>query len=314
MYAINLEAAQAGSVVSSAEPFIHSALTIVGMLWVSFRIDPLMALLALCVMPFLYYSVGYYIRHIQQPLYDTKMMEGDSMSIVHDAMAMVPITAAFGREDHEVRRYMRKGAETADSRIRITVRQSLFSLAVNMITAIGTALVLGFGAQHVLQHKLSVGQLLVIIAYIAAVYKPLESISYTLGAMQDSLVGVRMAFEVRDVEPLIKDAPNARPIGRSRGHVTFEAVNFNYPTRPGVLNDISFDAQPGQVIAVVGPTGAGKTTLVSLLLRFYDPSHGRILLDGRDIKGITLRSLREQIAFVPQEPLLFWGTVAENIR
>jgi ABC-type multidrug transport system fused ATPase/permease subunit len=241
-------------------------------------------------------------------------MEGESLSIIHEALSMLRVIVAFGREDHEHRRFRTQGEKTIKGRIRVTVWQTLFSLVVNMTTAAGTALVLGVGAALVVDGALTVGQLLVVMAYIALVYHPLETISTTLGSLQDQVISVRMAFKILDTEPEIRDAPDAVAIDRARGRVAFEGVNFHYQGRTDTLRDISFEAEPGQVVAIVGPTGAGKTTLMSLIPRFYDRQQGRILLDGTDTRKLTLKSLRAQISVVLQEPLLFSGTIAENIR
>ena len=149
---------------------------------------------------------------------------------------------------------------------------------------------------------------------IAAVYKPLQTISYTIGTLQDKFVSLRAAFNLLDTVPDIKDAPHARPLQQARGHIVYEKVDFHYDGRNATLKDISFEAKPGQVIGVVGPTGAGKSTLISLLPRFYDPQQGRILLDGVDTRQLTLKSLRHHVSLVLQEPLLFSGSIAENIR
>src|SRR5262249_24378705 len=173
-----------------------------------------------------------------------------------------------------------RGAVAA--RMRLTMRQTIFAMVVDMITATGAALVLGFGAYHVLERRLTVGDLTVILFYIGMVYKPLEAISSTVGGLQDTFVTLKMTFQLLDVEPDINAAPGAVSIARSRGHLVFDGVHFNYETRADTLKDISFEARPGQVIALVGPTGAGKTTLMSLIPRFYDLKAGRILLDGAD--------------------------------
>jgi ATP-binding cassette, subfamily B, bacterial len=314
MYGINFEAAAAGAVIMAIEPLAQGALTIIGMVWISFQIDHTLALLSMTVVPFLYYSVGYYARRIQPRLLEVKGMEADSLSIVHDAMSMLRVIVAFGRENHEVRRFRRQGERAVEARIRLTVRQTMFSLAVSMITATGTALVLGFGAYHALQGQLTAGQLLVVLSYVAAVYKPLEAISHTVGSLQDRFVGLQMAFHVLDTQPVVKNVPHARKLEKAGGHVTFEHVSFSYPGRVDTLKDISFEAPAGQVVALVGPTGAGKTTLINLLPRFYDPSAGRVLLDGIDIREVTLESLRSQISLVPQEPILFTGTILDNIH
>jgi ATP-binding cassette, subfamily B, bacterial len=314
MYAINFQADAAASLTMTLQPLAQSFLTLAGMLWIVLRIDPTLALLSLVVVPFLYYSVRYYSTKIEPRLEEVKGMEGETLSIIHEAMSMLRVIVAFGREDHEHRRFREQGRRAVDARVGVTVRQTLFSLAVNSTTAAGTALVLGFGAYQALQGRLTVGQLLVVMSYIAAVYQPLESISYTIGSLQNQFVSLRMAFNLYDTKPDITDRPGAVTTDKVQGHIRFENVHFSYTGRTDTLKNVSFEVQAGQVVGMVGPTGAGKSTLVSLIPRFYESTEGRILLDGRDIREYTLHSLREQISVVHQEPMLFSGTIEENIR
>lgn len=314
MYGINFEADAAGGLVMAVQPLVQSALTLIGMVWILLRIDPVLALVSLAIVPMLYYSVGYYANRIQPQLVTVKNMEADCLSIIHEAMQMVRVITAFGREEHENRRYYDQGNRAVDGRIKVTFRQTLFSLAVSMTTAIGTSLVMGLGAWHALTGRLTTGDLLVVLAYVADVYKPLEAISYTIGSLQDRFVSLKMAFHIFETEPTIQEIPEPIHVDRTEGRVTFESVSFSYPGRDTTLRDITFEVQAGQVVAIVGPTGAGKTTLMSLLIRFYDPNEGRILLDGIDLRHLTLESLRSQISLVPQEPLLFTSTIADNIR
>jgi len=198
--------------------------------------------------------------------------------------------------------------------VKLTVRQTMFSLGVNTITAAGTAAVLGFGGWHVMRGDLTIGQLMVIIGYIAAVYKPLETISTTIASLQEISVALDASFGLLDTPVEIKDTPGAKPMRQCEGWVRFEGVNFAYRDRNRTLEDINFEVKPGQVVGIVGQTGAGKTTLVALLPRFYEPHSGRIVIDGEDIRNITLQSLRDHFSIVLQEPLLFSGSIAENIR
>jgi ABC-type multidrug transport system fused ATPase/permease subunit len=230
-------------------------------------------------------------------------------------MAMLRVIVSFGREQYEFDRFREQGERAVDERVKLTVRQTLFTLLVNTITAAGTAIVFGYGFYLVLEGQLQVGKLIVLLSYVAAVYQPLEQISGSVGLLHTELVQLRGSFQLLDTTPEVGEDPDAIELGRrSRGEVVYDGVNFSYRGRKDTLHDVSFRAEPGQRIAIVGPTGAGKTTLISLLVRLYDPREGRIWLDGIDLKKLKLHSLRDQISVVLQEPLLFSGTVAENIR
>jgi ATP-binding cassette, subfamily B, bacterial len=304
----------AGDLLIGLPPLVQSFLTVIGMFVIAITIDPVLALLALTVVPVIYYSVGLYSNRIVPRLRHVRALEWQTLSIVFEAMAMLRVVAAFVREGYEFRRFRAQGETAADARIKLTVRQTLFSLVVNTWTAGGTALVLGVGAYHVLTGHLTIGQLMVFLAYIAAVYGPLETISSSIGSMQQQLVTLQGAFYVLDAVPDIADAPDSVELSNIRGAVAFEGVGFAYGGRNQTLKDITFSVLPGQRIAIVGPTGAGKTTLISLIKRFHDAKTGRVLVDGIDVKKLKLKSLREQVSVVLQVPELFSGTIAENIR
>jgi ABC-type multidrug transport system fused ATPase/permease subunit len=314
IFAINNQGSAAAGLVMAMPPLVQSALLLCGMFWVSFQIDATLTLLSLTVVPLIYYAISYYMRHIQKRLHKVKGMEAESLSMIHEAMQMLRVITAFGREGHEFRRFRDHGERTVSERISVTVQQTAFSLFINSATALGTALVLGVGGYFTLQGRLTVGDLLVVMSYIAMVYKPLEQITKSMSAIQEKVVGLSIACRLLDHEPEIRDVPGARAIDTAKGGIAFEDVSFSYRGREGTLRHISFDAPPGTVVAVVGPTGAGKTTLVSLIPRFYEPTSGRILLDGSDIRTVSLVSLRQQISIVLQEPLLFAGSIADNIR
>jgi ATP-binding cassette subfamily B protein/subfamily B ATP-binding cassette protein MsbA len=227
---------------------------------------------------------------------------------------MLRVIVAFGREDHEHQRFRDQGQTAVDERVKLTVSQSLYTLGVQTATAAGTSLVLAFGAWHVLHGDLTIGEMLVVMTYIASVYQPLEQISTTIGMIHEQLVQFNASLALLDTDPEVVEKPNAVELGRARGRVTARGVGFAYQGRKRTLDGISFDAAPGERIAIVGHTGAGKSTLMSLLVRFYDPHQGSIAVDGIDIRDIRLHSLRDQISVVLQDPLLFSGTIAENIR
>jgi ATP-binding cassette subfamily B protein len=314
IYIINSLGSAAPSLAMTVLPLLQSVLTLIGMFWIALNLDRDLALVSLVIVPFLYYSVRYYTRNIQQPIYRVRMMEGETLSIIHEAISMLRVIVAFGRERSEFARFREQGDQAVSARVKLTVRQTLFSLAVNTTTAVGGAIVLGLGAYHVMLGRLTVGELLIVLSYVASVYAPLQSISGTIGSLQDQFVNLALAFDLLDKQPDIQDEPGAQPISRAAGRLTFDHVHFNYKGRVDTLKDLTFDVDEGQVIAIVGPTGAGKTTLASLLPRFYDATAGRILLDGIDIRHLTVESLRHQISIVLQEPLLFSKTIADNIR
>ncbi|HTL56545.1 MAG TPA: ABC transporter ATP-binding protein [Candidatus Limnocylindrales bacterium] len=314
IYMINSQGDAPAGLIMTIPMLAESALTLVGMFWISFHMDWELSLISLAIVPFLYYSVGYYATHIQGRLQGVRTLEAESLAVIHESLSMMRVIVSFGREEHEYRRFRQQTDSAVAARVQVTLRQTIFSMVVNMITALGSTLVLGLGAYHVIAGRLTVGQLLVVIAYIAAVYKPLETISYTIGSLQDRFISLKNTFDFLDREPDIKDKPRARTLPFSHGRITYDNVHFSYSGRTDTLKEISFEARPGQIIGLVGPTGAGKSTLVSLLPRFYDPQQGRILLDGVESHDLTLKSLRRHISIVLQEPLLFSGTIAENIR
>ena len=314
MYAINYQASAVGAIAVAALPLAQNVLTVVGMGFIAYRFDATLALLSLTVVPAIYYSTRIYASRVEPRLRQVRTLEGNSLSIVHEAISMLRVIVAFGRERYEHERFRTQSREAVDARIDVTVRQTGFSLGVNLLTAVGTAIVIAYGAHLVLEGGLTVGELLVVLAYIGAVYRPLEEISGTAAGLQEELISLEAAVQLLDTDVEVKDPVDGFVFDRAAGEVAMRDVQFNYPGRVDTLKDISFDAPAGEVVAIVGPTGAGKSTLVGLIPRFFDPQDGRVLLDGIDIRDITLESLRRQISIVLQEPLLFSGTIAENIR
>jgi ATP-binding cassette, subfamily B, bacterial len=308
------EAEAAGTLLMTILPLAQSAVMLVGMFVITYRIDPVLALLSITIVPFVYYSIGYYSRKIIPRLTDVRTLEWNTASILFESMAMLRVVAAFARERHLHSRFRERGSLTADARVGVTIRQALFSLSVSTCTAAGTALILGVGALNVLEHRLTVGELLVVLSYIAAVYQPLQTISSTAGSLQTQLIAIQGACMILDEPPEIDDRDGAVALTSPLGAVEFEDVYFSYPGREETLTAIDFQVEAGQRVALVGPTGAGKTTLVSLLMRFYDVGAGRVRVDGWDVRDLTLRSLRENVSVVLQVPQLFSGTVADNIR
>ena len=313
MYRINNQADSVGQIVVALPALAQSLLTLIGMLWIAYRLDPVLALVAVGIVPFVYLSVHYYADRIEPQLLKVRGMEGQNLSIVHEALAMLRVIVSFGREKHEFERFRRQGEETVDARIKLTVRQTGFQLAVSLITAVGTAAVLGVGALRVIKGHISAGELLVVMSYVAAVYAPLETLTNSMTTFQENFISFDHSLKLLDTPLDVKEKDDARALERCAGSVEFDGVGFSYKSRPDTLRNVSFSIAAGEAVAIVGPTGAGKSTLVSLVPRLYDPQHGRVLIDGIDVKDLTLQSLRAQFSIVLQEPLLFSGTIAENI-
>ena len=315
MYRINFEAKAVGEMSVALPPLAQSVLTLIGMFVIAFRIDPTLALLSLVAVPFVSYSTSYYGKHIEPRLIKVRDLESKSLTIVNDTFSMLRVICAFNREDHEHALFQQQGKDAVDARVNITVRQTVFSLAVALSTAAGIALILGFGAHDVLRHRLTAGELLVVLAYIHSIYQPLSTISSTLASFQNHLIGIKYAQELLDVRPDVADLPGAQALpGRARGEIELRGVQYSYKGREPALRNVSFRVAAGEVVGIVGPTGAGKSTLVSLLPRFLDPSEGAVLLDGHDLRSLTVASVRAQVSLVQQEPLLFPRSISENIR
>ena len=301
-------------IVSGGLPLLGSVLNLCLMFFILWRLDYVLALLALAVVPALATCVRYYLGPLEAESQKVLERESDIMVRAEQVFHALPLIKAFVREADESRRYQEHGQIALKARLKLTNKETLFGLIVGTVTAGGTALTLTVGALRVLQGHITVGHLLVTVAYLAAVYDPLHTISYTVGAMQSSLAGARRVlsiFALEAEEDAQSDMPPMPPI---QGHVRFENVSFGYDPKAPVLKNVSLDAPPGSLVAIVGPTGAGKTTLAGLILRFFAVQQGRILIDGIDTRTVSVTTLRNQISLVPQDSTLFPASVADNIR
>jgi ABC-type multidrug transport system fused ATPase/permease subunit len=300
-------------VIGGVFPLAMAAIKLLVMFVILVRLDLTLALLSLVVVPFLWMALRFYARRMVDRAERVKALESSLVERMYEILSSIKVVKSFAREGHELARFRAAGDDTMRARLRLTWQESLFSVVVSAITLSGTALVLGVGGLHVLQGTLTVGSLLVVIAYLASVYTPLSSIAHTTGSLQQAVVSARRVRETMALTPEPFDVAGARDASSIAGDIRFEGVGFAYDART-ILKDVTFEAKPGELVALVGLTGAGKTTLASLLPRFFEPTTGRITIDGVDVREYDLRSLRERIALVPQEPVLFAGSIADNIR
>lgn len=292
---------------------LSAGLTLVGMFWVVLTIDWQLALLALSIAPILYLSVTIYGKFFRDRSRRVKEMESGAQTIMEEVLSCLRVVKAFGQEEREQKRFEDQSWAALFARLRLSVQQSIFSSAVGFATKLTRSAVLVIGALQVLSGNLKLGYLLMINDYVGRIHGPMEDIGQTLTDMQLSMASAERVLEVLDTEPEIQDRPGAKSLPSVQGAVAFEDVEFAYTADHPVLKGISFTARPGEVVAVVGPTGAGKTTLASLIARFYDPKAGRVTLDGHDLRDLSIQTLRDHIALVIQEPILLSTTIRDNI-
>ncbi len=299
--------------VNGIFPFLTAAITIASMIYVTARIDWQLALVALAVSPILFLAARTYRQRLRRGWGDAKQLESGAMSVVQEVLAAMRVVKAFGQEHYEQERFICQSSKGLRARVHLAFVAGSFGLLVGLLTAVGTAAVLFMGMRHVQAGVLTLGELLVVMSYLTQLYIPLQTISKKAADLQASLASAERAFALLDEGADVTELPNARPLTRALGTVAFHKVSFAYRTGHPVLHDISFEIGPGTHLGIAGTTGAGKTTLVSLLTRFYDPTAGQVLLDGIDLRAYKLADLRNQFAIVLQEPVLFSSSIAENI-
>ena len=299
--------------ISGVIPFITSGFTLVGMVYVTARIDWQLALVALAVSPVLFLLTRESRWRLRGGWSEVKKVESSAMSVVQETLAALRVVKAFGREEHEQERFVHHASKSMRGQIRLAFIEGSFDLLVGLTIAVGTAATLFIGVRHVQSNVITLGDLLLVIAYIARIYGPLNSISKNVATLQSSLASAERAVALLDQSQDVAERPNARPLSGASGAVAFRNVSFAYENDRPALQNVSFEIPPGTRVGVAGATGAGKTTLVSLLTRFYDPTAGQILLDGVDLRDYRLVDLRDQFAIVIQEPVLFSTSIAENI-
>jgi len=290
-----------------------NVITLLGMVTVMFYINWRFTLIALSVAPFLFMIVYTYTRRIKKASRAVRKKEGEIVSVIEEVIGSIRVVKAFAREDYELRRLEEVSLESVEMSLRARGLKAKLTPIVQIIVAVGTALVLWFGTRMVLNTTLSAGSLIVFILYLGKMYKPMQELSKMTDAYSKAAVGYERIQEVLQTDKEVKDLPRARPAPRFRGQIEFEHVDFYYTDDTPILKDVSLKMEAGQLAALVGPTGAGKTTIISLIPRFYDPISGTVKIDGTDVKQFRQKSLRHQISFVLQETVLFHAPVWQNI-
>jgi ATP-binding cassette subfamily B protein len=294
-------------------PVLSSVVALVLMFAVMWQMDPVLTLLSLLVVPCMIVVFRRYAGPMMERSYQQQEVEGEIYEVVEQTLSAIPVVQAFGREAQAEQRFRGVGRAVIDAALAATSVQLRFKILMGASTTVGTAAILWIGANHVLDGELSVGSILVFLSYLGSLYGPLESLMYTSSTIQGAAGSARRVLEVLETDPEVQEKPGAPALPATRGLVRLEGVTFGYePGRP-VLRGVTLEVLPGQTIALVGATGAGKTTLASLIPRFFDPWQGRVTLDGHDLRDVRLRGLREQVGLVLQDAFLFPMTIAENI-
>jgi ATP-binding cassette subfamily B protein len=307
--------------IGAVQDFVNSALlgilvnvlTLIGMTGVMLYINWRFTLIALSIAPALFAVVYSFTRRIKKASRAVRKKESELVSVVQEVLSSPRVVKAFAREDFEVTRFESQSLENVETALEARSIKAKLSPIVDVMVAVGTCLVLGYGARLALRGQLSAGVLIVFLLYLGKMYKPMRELSKMTDTVSKAMVGYERIQEVLEIESGVRDLPRSRRAPRFKGKIEFDRVNFAYDEKSPVLKDISFSIEPGQVAAIVGPSGTGKTTIISLLPRFYDPQSGAIKIDGADIRGYKLKSLREQISFVLQDTLLFHASVWDNI-
>jgi len=300
-------------IVSGLLDAMINAITLLGMLGVMLYLNWKFTLIALSVAPFLFLVVFSYTRRIKKASREVRKKEGEIVSVMQEVLSSIHVVKAFAREDYEQKRLEEESLEGVEIGLRARSLKAKLAPLVEVIVAVGTCLVLWFGATMVLSGTLSAGSLVLFIWYLGKMYKPMQQLSKMTDAYSKAVVGYERIREIFDTDNEVKDLPGARRAPQFKGEIEFHNVSFSYEPATPILKDVSFKIDPGQVAAVVGPTGAGKSTIISLIPRFYDPTSGVVTVDGQDVRRFQQKSLRQQISFVLQETLLFHGPIWNNI-
>jgi ATP-binding cassette subfamily B protein len=290
-----------------------NTLTLVGMLGVMFYLNWRFTLIALSVAPVLFLAVYTFTHRIKSASRAVRKKESEIVSTIQEVLTSMRVVKAFAREDYEERRFEQESLETVEVTLKARGLKALLAPMVEIIVAGGTCLVLWYGTKLVLSRTLTTGALVVFLLYLAKMYKPMRELSKMTDTVSRAAVGFERIKEVLEVDQQVKDLPMARPAPPLKGKIEFHHVFFSYNDDGRVLRDINLSVEPGQVAALVGPTGAGKSTIISLIPRLYDPTFGQVMIDGFDVRTFRLKSLRRQFSFVLQETLLFHATIAQNI-
>jgi subfamily B ATP-binding cassette protein MsbA len=312
-YITNDVAAVQGALVESFTELVQEGMTLVVSMALMFYLDWKLALVTFITLPLVAQAIKVFGKKIRRASTIMQERNADITSILQESISAVRVIKSFVREAYEIERFKCQNYSNFRAQMKTAQLMATLTPVIEFLAAIGVTAIIWYGGMEVINGELTAGSLIAFLVYAVNISNPLKRLSKVYGNIQRALAAAQRVFDVLDTEPEIKDMPGAINLPTIRGEVSFNNLSFAYKENELALSDITITAQPGQMVAIVGPSGAGKTTIANLIPRFYDPTGGAICIDGIDIKTVTLNSLREQIGIVPQETVLFNGSVYENI-
>jgi len=293
---------------------LSDVVMLVGIVGIMLAMDLELALLTFSVLPVMVIATVLFTSRAKVAYRETRSAIGAVAADLQETISSVRVVQSFAREDVSRQRFDAVNQRNRAANIQAVTLSSAFMPVVDLLSMVATAIVVLFGGLAVIRGDVTVGVVVAFLSYVGRFFAPIRDLSQVYTTFQAAMAGGERVFELLDEEPQVHDRPGAMEMPPIRGHVAFDHVDFAYKPGEPVLKDVCLEAQPGQTVALVGPTGAGKTSIVSLLVRFYDVSDGQITIDGVDIRDVTQASLRSQLGIVLQDPFLFSGTVSDNIR
>ncbi len=292
---------------------VLKGITVVGIIAFIFYIDWRLSLITLAVLPLAAFAIDFYSKKLRHIGKDMQERLADLSALIHEVIAGIRIVKSFGMESTEIDRFKERNRRNYASILKGVKVSAILSPLVELIMACSLTLLLWYGGHEVINGRLTPGELVAFLGYVGLISAPIKGLSSLYSRIQQAMAAADRIFEVIDTPEEVKELPDAKVLDSIEGRITFEGVWFSYDEENFILKDINLDVKPGEVVAIVGPTGVGKTTLADLVPRFYDPQMGTVRIDGVDLKEVNIRSLRRHIGIVPQDPVLFSGTIRDNI-
>lgn len=312
-YITNDVAALQSAMVENFIEAVTEAATLIGTIIAMFYIHWKLSLLTVITFPLVAHTINVLGRRIRSAGHVVQERAADITSVLQETISAIRVVKSFVREDYEVERFNRENKHNLRAQMKAAQLMAMLTPIVEFLAAIGVTIIIWYGGREVISGNLTSGSLIAFLIYVVNISNPLKRLSRVYANIQRAMAAAQRVFHVLDTKPEIEDAPDAVELPRINGLVEFKNVLFEYAPGEPALKDLSLVVQPGQMVAIVGPSGAGKTTIANLIPRFYDPSRGCISIDDYDIKKVQLASLREQVGIVPQETVLFNGSIYENI-